>query len=226
VKFEPTPRSGAGFPDYARRTDVNYSTDDPSSSGPSGGASEQSVRDTQSDHEQQAAAGSNGGDGAAPLAPSRNWLILPAALALLLLPAGLRLAVRRARMTRPLEPPEAAESAWLEVRDRVRDLRLPWTGSMTPRAREHALAPLLHGDAAGLQALHRLAMSVERARYAVSLTPATSPAADAREVMAVVGRQTSRRSRIKAFLWPTSLMPDAKRGWRRLTQRAARRRIA
>jgi hypothetical protein len=147
------------------------------------------------------------------------WWILLIVVALAFVPAGLRLAVRRSRMGRPLDPPEAAESAWLEMRDRIRDLRLPWTGSMTPRARERAVAPLLRGDREGLQALSRLAISVERARYAVSLAPAASPVTDAREVMAVIARQSARGQRVRAFLWPSSLMPDIRRGWRRLTQK-------
>jgi hypothetical protein len=53
----------------------------------------------------------------------------------------------------------------------------------------------------------------------VSLAPAAAPAADAREVMAIIARQTGRGQRVKALLWPSSLMPDIKRGWQRLVQK-------
>jgi transglutaminase-like putative cysteine protease len=219
VRFEPTPSGNTAFPPYAGH--VNVPTANPSSSLTSGSASN-APSDTfrPSGGDTSAPPTSASGDSTpGPLAPSRAWWIALLVIAVALLPAGLRLAVRRARMIRPLEPPEAAEAAWLEVRDRIRDLRLPWTGSMTPRARERAIAPLLHGDKQGLQALSRLAVSVERARYAPTLAPAAAPAADAREVMAIIGRQTSRTTRAKAFLLPTSLMPDLSRGWQRLMRR-------
>jgi transglutaminase-like putative cysteine protease len=219
VKFEPTPGREAPFPTYAPQIKVPDPTSSPTSSAPTNSAIDQDTAKPSASDRSEGPQAAAGGGGSGPVAPSRAWWIALIVVALGLLPAGLRLAVRRARMSRPFEPPEAAESAWLEMRDRIRDLRLPWTGSMTPRARERAVAPLLHGDRDGLQALNRLAVSVERARYAVSLAPAASPIADAREVMSAIGRQTSRGSRLRAFLWPSSLMPDIRRGWARLTQR-------
>jgi hypothetical protein len=219
VRFEPTPSRSAPFPPYATRVSVSVAPSSAPSSGASGSANDPDTSNPTESGRTEGPQVAVGGGGTGPLAPSRNWWILLVVAAAALLPAGLRLAVRRARMTRPLEPPEAAESAWLEMRDRIRDLRLPWTGSMTPRARERAIAPLLHGDQQGLQALNRLAISVERARYAVSLTPASAPAADAREVMAIIARQSGRGQRVKAFLWPSSLMPDIRRGWQRLVRK-------
>jgi transglutaminase-like putative cysteine protease len=219
VKFEPTPGRDAPFPPYATQIDhVPVASTTPTSSGVSGSVSDGETSKSRSGEGADAAAASDGSGGSGPIAPAGAWWAVLVVVALALLPAGLRLAVRRARMGRPLDPPEAAESAWLEMRDRIRDLRLPWTGSMTPRARERAIAPLLHGDPDGLQALNRLAISVERARYAVTLAPAAAPVADAREVMAVIARQTARGQRMRAFLWPTSLMPDIRRGWQRLVR--------
>jgi transglutaminase-like putative cysteine protease len=220
VKFEPTPGRAAPFPDYAPQVDVPDPTTGATTSAPTDSINDpDTAKVSSSDRSEGPAASAGGGNGSGPIAPGRTWWIALIVIAVGLLPAGLRVAVRRARMGRPLDPPEAAESAWLEMRDRIRDLRLPWTGSMTPRARERAVAPLLHGDRHGLQALNRLAISVERARYAIALTPAASPIADAREVMSVIARQTSRGSRLRAFLWPSSLMPDIRRGWARLTQK-------
>jgi transglutaminase-like putative cysteine protease len=218
VRFEPTPGRSAPFPDYATQiAHVNVAPPTTTSTASGSAIDPDTSKATKTDRTDASATTSGGGGG--PLAPSQNWWILLVVVAVGLLPAGLRLAVRRARMTRPLDPPEAAESAWLEMRDRIRDLRLPWTGSMTPRARERAIAPLLHGDQNGLRALNRLAISVERARYAVTLAPSAAPAADAREVMAIIARQTARGQRLKALLWPSSLMPDIARGWQRLVRK-------
>jgi transglutaminase-like putative cysteine protease len=218
VRFEPTPGREAAFPDYAPQVSVNVPTSPSEPSSASNPSSSEAFRPTQSGRT-EALPSSSGSGTSGPLGGSHAWWIVLVVVLVALLPAGLRAAVRRARMTRPLEPPEAAESAWLEMRDRIRDLRLPWTGSMTPRARERAIAPLLHGDKQGLQALNRLAISVERARYAASLAPAATPAADAREVMAVITRQTSSSTRLKAFLWPASLLPDIRRGWQKTVGR-------
>jgi transglutaminase-like putative cysteine protease len=219
VRFEPTPGRDAPFPEYAPpRSGPNIPTL-PTSSGPTDSLIDPDTSKNPASDGTNAAATGDGSGGSGPIAPAGAWWILLVVVALALLPAGLRVAVRRARMGRPLDPPEAAESAWLEMRDRIRDLRLPWTGSMTPRARERAIAPLLHGDRDGLQALNRLAISVERARFAVTLAQAATPVADAREVMAVIGRQTARGQRVKAFLWPSSLMPDIRRGWQQMMRR-------
>jgi len=141
---------------------------------------------------------------------------------LLFLPAALRTAVRRSRMTRPLDEAAAAESAWLELRDFIRDLRLPWSGSMTPRARERSVAPLLTDDPDALGALKRLAVSVERARYARSLSPGVTPAADARTVMGALARRAQTGERVRALLWPASLLPDLRNGWSNLRRRPRR----
>jgi hypothetical protein len=151
------------------------------------------------------------------------WLIVAAIIALTLLPAALRAGVRRARLTRPLDDAEAAESAWIELRDHIRDLRLPWTGSMTPRARERDVAGWVRGDREGLDALHRLAMCVERARYSAVPEPTADPAAEARTVMASISGEADRWQRVRAFLWPSSLMPDLRRGWDSLSDRLRRR---
>jgi transglutaminase-like putative cysteine protease len=219
TKFDPTPGRSAPFPDYAPRQSVSVGPTTPTSSAPSDPLIDQETAKDPASDEAEAAAATTGSGPSGPLAPARTWWIVLIVIALALAPAGLRLAVRRARLGRPLEPAEAAESAWLEMRDRIRDLRLPWTGSLTPRARQRAVAPLLHGDRRGLEALNRLAISVERARYAVSLAPAAAPVADAREVMAAIARPIPRGHRVRAFLWPSSLMPDIRRGWQRLTQR-------
>ncbi len=104
--------------------------------------------------------------------PSPGWSPSWSSL-LAVTPGSIRWGIRRSRMARAVDGGESSEYAWLELRDRILDLRLPWTGSLTPRARSRFVEPLLGGDPDGVAALDRLSLTVERARYA------SSPVADA-----------------------------------------------
>jgi hypothetical protein len=125
-------------------------------------------------------------------------------------PAMSRWGLRRTRMSRPLDDAAAAEAAWTELRDSMLDLRLPWTGSMTPRARERSVAQLLGRDPDALQALQRLARSVERARYADHPMAGDSPCSDAKTVIAVMSRSAGRAGRLRAALLPASLLNEVR----------------
>jgi len=223
LKFEPTPGIGAPFPTYAQRTENPRNTGElPTPSETSATAPLRPERTAESDPTANAGAGGSG-SGTGRIPPV-GWLVLAGLVVLLFTPAALRAGVKRNRLRRLVEPTAAAEAAWLELRDRIRDLRLPWTGSMTPRARERAVAPLLYSDTEGLAALRRLARSVERARYAASLGEDANPAADAEEVMDVISREVDRSKRLRAFFLPTSLLPDIRIGWESLKQRLTWRR--
>jgi transglutaminase-like putative cysteine protease len=224
VNFEPTPGISAPYPEYAPQTSAT-------TTGPTQSAFDpDTVRPTDtgltaSPTTEAAAGGGGSGDGfGPPFLPARSWLILLAVMALILLPAGLRYGVRRARLTRPIDVAEGAEAAWAELRDHVRDLRLAWVGSMTPRARERDVRKHLAevDERRALDALHRLAMTVERARYSLAPAEGSKPAADARIVMASISRAVDWPQRVRAFFWPTSLMPDIRRGWKKLTGRLRR----
>jgi hypothetical protein len=210
VRFEPTPGVGAPLPAYAPRVTSSVTT-----SATVNSATEQTSIDKRTDGSGAttngaAGAGGRGGGGAIP---SRWWLVGVVLAGLALTPALARYTIRRRRMTRPVDEGAAAESAWVELRDHILDLRLPWAGSLTPRARRRALEPMLEGDVGGLAALGRLALTVERARYATSVSPDSAPATDAREVMAVISRTAEPGQRIRAVLWPSSLLPDLRAGW-------------
>ncbi len=220
VRFEPTQGVGAPFPQWAERTtppSPSLATQDPLQGPDRDPELQPSPEPAPADN----AAGGGGSGGGVPLSP--GWLVSLGALAFLFLPAALRTAVRRGRMTRPIDDADAAESAWLELRDFIRDLRLPWSGSMTPRARERSVAPLLSGDDEALGALKRLAISVERARYARSLPPGVSPASDAKTVMASLSRSARKGERVRALLWPASLLAELRATWRRLRPSPRRR---
>jgi transglutaminase-like putative cysteine protease len=221
VRFEPTPGVGAPLPSYAPRPDGT-------STGPTSVATAQEqtsttkgAQETIDKTTEAAANGGKGGSGGSAL-PSRWWLAGILVAIGLVTPAITRQVIRRRRMTRPVEEGEAAEAAWLELRDHIIDLRLPWTGSMTPRARERAIEPMLEGDVAGKAALKRLMVTVERARYATSVEPGSQPAEDAREVMTVITKASEPGQRLLAVVWPASLLPDLRVGWARLRARMRR----
>lgn len=218
VRFEPTPGVGATLPSWApRAVEPTASPTGPTPSLPTGRELTEDPR-TDRPTETPGAGATDGSGGGTGSAPSKGWLVLLAGVALALAPMALRRGIRRARLSGPIGAAEAAESAWLELRDHIRDLRLPWTGSMTPRARERAVTGLLMGDGEGLAALNRLTLSVERSRYAASPSTGADPASDAVTVMASVSQAAERGQRVRALLLPSSLVPDLRRAWESLLQ--------
>jgi hypothetical protein len=146
-------------------------------------------------------------NGSIPL-PSRWWLLMVAALVLIFGPAMIRVGLRRSRLARAEGEAVEAESAWRELRDRVRDLRLPWPSALTPRARRADIAPWISGDDDGLAALDRLTLSVERSRFARTPLADAQPIDDMLVVTASIARRQDRRARLIAYLLPRSLWTD------------------
>jgi len=224
VKFEPTPGNGAEIPGYTQI--VSVPTVNPPTSAPT---TTDSTRgrvnlpgETVTSAPSVAPAAGGGGGGSLGGVPPAGWLVLVVLLGVALSPAAIRLGIRRSRLARAVDGGDSCEYAWLELRDRVVDLRLPWTGSLTPRARQHFVEPLLGGDPDGVAALDRLSLTVERARYAGSPVPDADPGGDVREVVAAIARGIDRSRRLKAFLWPASLTSGLQSGWMRMRSRAAR----
>ena len=224
VRFEPTPGNGAVPPPYTHQVTVppitpTEPTQSQASQTAGGGRVTQEFTPTSAANAPKGGRGSGSGGNL----PSVAWLLLLVMVALALTPGVVRAGVRRSRMARAIDGGPSSEYAWLELRDRILDLRLPWTGSLTPRARSRFVAPLLGGDPDGVAALDRLSLTVERARYASSPVPGAQPAEDARQIMAAVGRGVDWKRRLKAFLWPASLMPEIRVGWARLRARMSGR---
>jgi hypothetical protein len=225
VRFEPTPGNGAEPPPYTHQVTVQQvkPTTPPTSTTTPGGIQ---GRTTDGPAPTPSASGGfqggNGGGGDGGVPPI-SWLVLLVVIALALTPGTIRWGIRRSRLARAIDGGPSSEYAWLELRDRILDLRLPWTGSLTPRARTRFVEPLVGGDPDGVAALDRLSLIVERARYASTPVPAAQPAEDARQIMAAIGENVTRSQRIKAFLWPTSLMPELRGGWSRIRARMTRR---
>lgn len=226
VRFEPTPGNGATIPSYTHLVpvpNIDRTVTDTSSAviigKPTG------VTDTTTSGA-TAVPGSHHTPGSGSGTPWLGWLVALLVVALFFGPALVRIGVRRARLARAVDGGPSCEHAWLELRDRIVDLRLPWSGALTPRARHRFVEPLLGGDPDAVAALDRLVITVERSRYAQTSLPQADPAGDAKAIMAALARETSRGTRVRAFLWPRSLMPEARLGWRHWRTRLRRLRPA
>lgn len=226
VRFEPTPGNGAIIPSYTHLVSVptvqpTQPTKSTDSTGPVGGGKVSGEQVTTSGA--PSANGGSGSGGSAGGVPPVALLGVLAIIVLGLAPGTVRWGVRRSRLARAIDGGDSCEFAWLELRDRVLDLRLPWTGSLTPRARKKFVEPLLGGDPDGVAALDRLSLTIERSRYAGSPLPGAHPGDDARDIMAAIRRGTDWKQRARAFLWPVSLMPELRVGWGRIGARLRRR---
>jgi transglutaminase-like putative cysteine protease len=223
VRFEPTPGNGAVAPTYTTVQHIGPVTTTggaPTSSAGIIGKTAPGDTSTGPNGAPQThhAAAANGGGGV----PWLGWLIVLLVLLVLLAPGLVRTSVRRSRLARALDGGPSCEHAWLEVRDRIVDLGLPWSGSMTPRARSRYVEPLLGGDPDAVAGLDRLALTVERCRYADRPLPDASPASDARAILAALVTGVGRGTRLRAWFWPRSLMPEIRGSWSRLRTRLRR----
>jgi hypothetical protein len=145
-------------------------------------------------------------------------------LALLLL-GSLPGLLRRRRRRRALAD-GGAGALWDELAATARDLGIPWQPSATPRQTARRLAELVRraepGEEAGagsrvrrpdsadaaVDAIRRLALAEEAASYARPGAPAAGgPLAPAlRSARRGLLRAVPRRARLRAALWPASLM--------------------
>ena len=126
---------------------------------------------------------------------------------LMLVPALVRALTRRRRLDHAAGGLERVEGAWAEVRDTVRDLGGRWPVG-TPREVHTSLADLRtegFPDEAD-EAMGRLVLATERARYARSLGEVGDVADDARTVREALLQSVGRGQRLAALLAPTSLM--------------------
>ena len=121
-------------------------------------------------------------------------------LVLLLLPALIRLAERRARVNRARRGDAAA--AWAELRDTLIDLQLPVTDADTPRVRA---AGLVRENNADPTAMRRLTDAVEQANYAREGEASSDLAEPLHTVLAQLRNSVDRPTRMRAALLPRSL---------------------
>jgi transglutaminase-like putative cysteine protease len=175
VPFEPTPRTDgqAVTPLYANGTSTKTNT-------PGGGVSGGGPRTNPlQQRNRQRTQGPTGGSKAARDAggsqsggglhtPGSLWLrlLLLAAVAALVLPAALRLALRRRRRHLMTDPLAAASAAWAELRATALDFHAPWDDLRSPRQAAAGIARVLPNDRGACVALTRVALAEEAARYA------------------------------------------------------------
>ncbi|GLW97294.1 DUF3488 and transglutaminase-like domain-containing protein [Microtetraspora sp. NBRC 16547] len=222
LSFEPTPTGAAGqgtarVPDYA----LPLAPETTPSAGPSTG----SVSDDDDTTGAHAPIRRNPRDfdrdlGAVPVTVDPGppmWakiaMGVAAVLLLALIPAGVRLVVRRRRgaLTRRgntgrggVEP--AIRAAWAELCDTLTDLGMSREQSESPRALARRLTETYEFDAETGNAITSIATAEERMRYAASPPSAGPGAADLARVRRALAAAVSRKSRTRAVLAPRSTL--------------------
>ena len=133
--------------------------------------------------------------------PSAWWLLVPAALAVLGVPALLSAVRRRRRWHAP-----DAVDAWASVTDDAMDVGHRWRPADAPRSAAAHLMSVRHLPDDAAEALQRLAAGAERARYARTAPPADAGSlrGDASTVRAALLAGATPRDRWLARLAPVS----------------------
>jgi len=224
VRFEPTPAGPGGqgtatVPQYAipaaaaapglptTAPGPNSVAPAPSSSG-SPGASVQRPRDPDNITTPTGLSGSTG-------THIPYGLIVGVAVALLILltPMATRLLIRRRRWRQVdgadaagARAAHAARAAWAELRADAIDYGVEWRPAESPRAVARRLARQLNLGGAAADALTRITMAEERARYAPSPGQTETLRADSRLMRKTFAGAGNRRTRVRARLFPSSTM--------------------
>jgi hypothetical protein len=123
----------------------------------------------------------------------------------------IRLGTRRRRWLLATDDAGQARAAWRELTDDLADLGLPCAPGETPRAvgrrvTQQAILAALPAE----QALTRVVMAEERARYARLAVPGGRLAADVRTVRRAVAASVRPRQRLRARLLPASTLTTAR----------------
>lgn len=134
------------------------------------------------------------------LDPTPVVFIAFGAVALLLLPALIRIVERRGRLRRARRGDPAA--AWAELRDMLIDLQLPVSDADTPRVRA---AGLVRESSVDATSMRRLTDAVEQANYARSGETPTDLSEPLRAVLVQLRHSVDRPTRVRATLLPRSL---------------------
>lgn len=221
VRFEPTPRGDGQttIPDYAIATPAQVGNS--SSTVPQTGSTGQNQQGTQhrttghgfSPLERANPAPPNAVTALPPVAAPQHSLSVRslalialgcALLAVLLSLPLIHLVGRRRRHRQAAAPAARAHAAWSDVMTDAYDLGHRFPASDSPRQAVRRLAGLAALPAEPLAALHRLARSEERARYAATMTEVGAIDDDAAVVSAALFAHAPRAVRIRARLVPPS----------------------
>jgi transglutaminase-like putative cysteine protease len=133
-------------------------------------------------------------------------VLLLIALALVL-PGSLRLVWRWSRRYRMRTPARAAEAAWEELRGVALDLHAPWDEMFSPRQAAAAVARVMPKDRELSEALGRVALAEERARYARDPGPAGPELwADVDRVARALRNRLEPMQRLRYRVFPRSVL--------------------
>ena len=198
VRFEPTPRVGAGVtqPDYSR---------------------DRADRETPETPTPEEAPEPQTPDAAAPLAGTSTGgppvaLVIAAVVgvAILLALPTLIVAWRRRRRTSLVDPRRRIEATWRDLGESLTDLGWTWSSATTPRESANALARQVRLGEPERASLRRLVWWIEQVRYAppsVDVVPPSS--AELRADLTILRRAARhaavRSRRIRARVAPASL---------------------
>lgn len=208
VAFEPTPsgRPGGTFePDYTREPidtpggETTQQPDEPTGreTAPATPGARPPVED------------STGTGGTGPLDDPSQWpqYALGAAgmVALLCSPWAVAQLRRTVRWRTADGPREAAEAGWADLRDTVRDARLSWDDTATPRMIGHRVAGEADLADEDLEILQDVVTTTERARYAPTAGETDGLKADIADLRRTILRGRKLGVRVRAFLWPAAI---------------------
>ncbi|MBP6996474.1 MAG: transglutaminase domain-containing protein [Phycicoccus sp.] len=133
-----------------------------------------------------------------------RWWVVAALLALasvLVVPGGSRIRLARAR-ARALDDAQRTEVEWQELMSRLDDLGLGAPDGATPRAAAADVVERSSLTGAEAEAVTRVVLTLERARYARPAEPLMSVRAETNEIARAAARTRSRGRRLRAALWP------------------------
>lgn len=217
LRFEPTPAGPTGqatatVPGYARQPIAPEPGEDAgSASDPATQADGAQTAQQSADPTSRIDAGSPnlGGGSATSTTGERPWqrsaaAVATLAVAVLLLPAVLRRAIRRRRWATARDDSGRARAAWAELRDDAVDLGLTWRNSDSPRGAALRITRELRLPDRAAQALQRMATAEERARYAPAPPDTETLGSDSRKVRRAMADATNGRARLRATLFPRS----------------------
>jgi transglutaminase-like putative cysteine protease len=215
LRFEPTPGTRAvSAPSYNSTAGGGPETTAPTATATGGPSAAAPTRAAEGDVPGQSGGGGGGGNTSTVL-----WtgLVLLGLVALALTPRLVRSEVRRRRWARAAAT-GAAEPAWLELRDGTVDLGLAFDDRATVRTAGQGLRRHLGNDQQTIDALNRLVVRVEQARFARSGggTGAANDEpgharGDVETVLAALAAGRNRRRLLRATWLPQSLLRRAGR---------------
>jgi hypothetical protein len=127
-------------------------------------------------------------------------------------PRAARSFTRRRRWFRAADDAGCAHAAWLEFRDDLADHRIACRASESPRALARRVGASLGFAASEREALERIALAEERARYARTPVASAQLRGDVTTVRRAVARACRLPARFAARLLPASTLAPARVG--------------